>query len=195
MVIMLKVKFRSLTMLLMARATHAAPLEEALKLPKVISLGVTPTTVTQDGIVQWAEHIAHVPNLLPAEVLILLILIFWTAFKIGRLSYFSYKFRTARTRLVLEVGNMADNVLLPIIDLPHPNRNYRIMITKHEIDFVLMAANLFAELIWHKGITMVDTVLDIPMILPTRLSVPLWKIKNCVHLLCGCSNCVGHHNP
>jgi len=71
LVIMLRIKVRSLTMLVMARAAHALPLETARKLPK----GVTPVVKTPDGIAEWAQHIAHVQNLLPAKVLILLILI------------------------------------------------------------------------------------------------------------------------
>jgi len=179
MVILLKFKVRSLTLVLMARAAHAAPLE----LPKVISLGPTPTTISQDSIAVWAGHMAHVPNLLPAEVLILLIMIFWTFFKIGRLIYLSYKARTARTHLILEVGNLTDNVLLPIIELPHPNRVYKMVVSKQDMDFVLMEGNLSAELIWHKGITMVNTILDMSLVLPNRLAVPFWKIKKFCSLL------------
>ena len=173
LVVLLKFKVRSLTMVLMARAAHVAPLE----LLKVISLGPTPTTVTQDSIAVWAGHMAHVPNLLPAEVLILLIMIFWTLFKLGRLIYFSYRARTARTCLILELGNLTENVLLHIIDLPHPNRIYRMVISKHDMDFVLIESNLSAQLILHKGITMVNTNLDMSIVLPTRLPVPFWKIK------------------
>jgi len=179
LVILLKFKVRSLTMVLMARAAHAAPLE----LPKVISLGPTSTTVTQDSIAVWADHMAHIPNLLPAEVLILLIMIFWTLFKLGRLLYFSYRARTARTRLILEVGNLSENVLLHIMDLPHPNRIYKMVVSKHDMDFVLIESNLSAHLLWHKGITMVNTILDMSIVLPTRLSVPLWKIKKLRSLL------------
>jgi len=126
---------------------------------------------------------ADVPNLLPAEVLILLIMIFWTLFKLGRLIYFSYKACMARTHLILEVGNLTENVLLHIIDLPHPNCIYRMVISKHDMDFVLMECNLSAQLIWHRGITMVNTILDMSLVLPTRLSVPFWKIKKLRSLL------------
>jgi len=58
-------------MLFMVRAAKAVPLEAALKLPMVISLGINPTPVDEqavDVIVQWADHVSHVPNLLPAEI-------------------------------------------------------------------------------------------------------------------------------
>jgi len=179
LVIVLCVKVRSLTMHFVAHATKAVP----LRLPKVISLGATPTPTTVDMVAQWANHISHVPNLLPAEVLILLILIFSMAFKLGCTIYSSYKAKTARTRLDLEIGNVVHNVLVPIIDLPHTAHYYKLVINRQEVEFVLMEANVTAELIWYKGITSTNTVLKMPIILPPRLSVPFWKIKKVRSLL------------
>jgi len=120
LVIILCIKVRSLSMLLMARAAHAAPV--APSLPKSISLTVTPTPDTQpavDMMNQWINCMSRVPNLLPAEVLILLFLIFWMLFKFGHVVYISYKEKTAGTSLILEIGTATDSVLLPIINLPH----------------------------------------------------------------------------
>jgi len=78
-------------MLLMARAAHAAPVKE---LPKLMALTAAPTSDTQlavDMMKQWIEHMSHVPNLLPSEVLILLTLILWILFKLGRMLYLAYK--------------------------------------------------------------------------------------------------------
>jgi len=183
MAIMLKVKIRSLTMVLMARAAHAAPAGYAAKLPTAIGSTTIPPPMITDALARWAEQIGQLPNLLPAEVLILIILILWTAFKITKLVYSSYLARTARTRLFLEIGNVTDNILLPIIDLPHPSRYYKISITKQEVEFNLMEANFSSQLIWHKGIVMTNTVVDMPIMLPTMLSVPPWKIKKLRSLL------------
>jgi len=182
MAIMLKIKIRSLTMVLMARAAHAAPAGYAAKLPTAIGSTTIPS-VTTDSLARWADQIAHLPNLLPAEVLILMILIFWTIFKIMKLFYSYHLAKTARTRLVLEIGNITDNVLLSIIDLPHPSRYYKIQITKQAVELALMETNFSFQLMWHKGITMTNTILEMPIRLPSTLSVPLWKIKKLRSLL------------
>ena len=46
-----------------------------------------------------------------------------------------------------------------------------------------MEANFSSQLIWHKGIVMTNTVVDMPIMLPTMLSVPPWKIKKLRSLL------------
>jgi len=69
LVVILRIKVRSLTVLLLARTAHAVPFGTLLQLPKVLSLTTSPP-VTKPALDVWAEwtcHAAHVSNLLPAE--------------------------------------------------------------------------------------------------------------------------------
>jgi len=183
LVVMLRIKVRSLSMLLMARAAHAAPAKE---LPKLMALTAAPTPDTQpavDMMKQWIEHMSHVPNLLPAEVLILLTLILWILFKLGRMLYLAYKEKTARTSLILEIGNATESVLLPIMDLPHASRYYRLMINRQEIQFHLVESNVGGRLAWGRGIALSNSALEMTLPLPPRLYVPHWKVKKLKSLL------------
>ena len=66
-IIMLRIKVRSLTMMMTLRAAHAAPV-----LPHVISM-TQPTTVTEsavDVLKEWTKHVGHITELVPIEVLL-----------------------------------------------------------------------------------------------------------------------------
>jgi len=79
LVIMMRLKVRPLFFMLMARGSHAAPL--GLTLPKLTA--VTPVTQPfMDAMAEWIKHVFHVPSLLPAEILILLGIIFAIVFKV-----------------------------------------------------------------------------------------------------------------
>jgi len=70
LVIMLRLKVRPLFLLLMARGSQAASLK--LALPKYT---LEPPQVTLPPLyilAEWVNHVSHVPNLLPAEILICL---------------------------------------------------------------------------------------------------------------------------
>ena len=184
LVVLLRFKVRSLTFLLMARGSHAASLSN--NVPKVLTLTTTTpvTKPTVDFISEWVRHVSHVPNVLPVEILILLCLIMLFLFKVFCIIRKDRRQETARTRLVLEIGNgMADSVLLPIINLPHAPRFYRFVITKSDVDFLLMETNFSAQLCWNKGITFSNTALDLPIFLPARLKVNLWQVKKLKSLL------------
>ena len=126
LVIRMRFQLRSLTMILMARGTQGA------EIPKIISLPTSTSTATTqqavDVIAEWATHVSHVPSLLPIEVLLLLCVLFWILFKLGCMIYRSYKAEVVKTRLLLEIGNGTDSVLLPIMGLPHAMRYYRLVI-------------------------------------------------------------------
>ena len=63
--------------MLMARGSHAASL--GLMLPKLTA--VTPAAQPSvDVMAEWIKHVSHVPSLLPAEILILLGIIFAIVF-------------------------------------------------------------------------------------------------------------------
>ena len=103
MVIMLRMKVRPLFVLLMARGSQAAS-SLGITLPKYVR-PTTPTTTPSAVLEQWIKHVSHVPSLLPAEILILLCFIFVIIFKVTVMVYRARKKETARTRLVLEIGN------------------------------------------------------------------------------------------
>ena len=86
---MLRLKVRPLFFLLMAKGSQAACLK--LVLPKYV---LEPLQVTQpplDVMAEWSKHVSHVPSLLPAEILILLGIIFAILFKIACMIYVAQK--------------------------------------------------------------------------------------------------------
>jgi len=79
LVIMLCLKVRPLFFLLMAKGSQAASLK--LALPKYMLEPPQVTPPPLDILAEWINHMSHVPNLLPAEILILLGIIFAILFK------------------------------------------------------------------------------------------------------------------
>ena len=139
LVIMLHIKVCSLTMMMAIKAADVA-----LALPSVISM-TQPTTVAEssvDALKEWTKHVGYITELVPIEVMILMCLLLWFAFKVARIIYAARCADTARTRLVLEIRNGTDMVLLPIINLPHASRYYRLVINRSEITFLLTESNL-----------------------------------------------------
>jgi len=68
--IMLRFKVRTISMMLLFRPFKAAP-----AIPNVLyAISTTVETPTIDGVKVWMSHVQHVPNLLPVELLILLVL-------------------------------------------------------------------------------------------------------------------------
>ena len=187
LVIILRVKVRSLTMMMAIRTAHAVPVDLAAKIPKILAL-TSPTPVTQspiDILKEWSKHVGHITELVPIEVMILLCLLLWFIFKLARIIYASRKIKTVRTRLLLEIGNGTAMILLPIVGLPHSSRHYRLIINRSEIAFTLTETRLTAKLAWSRGVTLYNMALDMPTILPTTLPVPFWKIKFLKSLLQG----------
>ena len=124
LVIMLRLKVRPLFLLLTARGSHSAPIAMVGNFPRVITMTTAATSVQPqvDAMAQWTEYVSHVPNLLPAEILILLCLIFGIIFKIACMMYRARRSEIARTRLVLEIGNQSQSISLPAIDLPYSSK-------------------------------------------------------------------------
>jgi len=145
MVVLLQFKVRSLTMLMMARTAHAAAIDTGVELPNILVLTTT-TPVTQstvDVMSEWIRHAKNVPNLIPVVVLFLACLIMLFLFKVGRMTYLARRKEPARTRLVLELGNAKERVLLPIINLPHTPNSYRFVISKSDVEFRLFESIFF----------------------------------------------------
>jgi len=185
MVILLRFKLRSLTLLMMARTAQAASIGSVDELPEVLTLKTT-TPIPQstvDIIAEWTHHVSHVPNLIPVEVLILLCLIGLFLFKVARIIYSARREQLARTRLILEIGDSKNNVLLPIADLIHMPQYYRFVITKADVEFHLTEHTFSAELAWNSGIMFSNSTLEVPIYLPDRLRVPFWKVKRLKSLL------------
>jgi len=185
MVVLLQFKVRSLTMLMMTRTAHAAAINTGVEIPKILTLTTT-TSVTQstvDVMSEWIRHVKNVPNLIPVEVLISACLIMLFLFKVGRMIYLARRKETARTRLVLELGNAKERVLLPIINLPHTPNSYRFVISKSDVEFRLFESIFSAELLWNAGITLSNTALDMPIFLSPKLKVRLWDLRKLRFLL------------
>ena len=79
---------------------------------------------------EWIKNVSHVPSLLPAEILILLGIIFAIVFKVICMIYRARKKETARTRLALEIGNDTDSIVLLAMELPYLAKHYRIRLNR-----------------------------------------------------------------
>jgi len=66
--VMLRFKMRTISMMLMVRTAKASVL------PKTLYITTTQQPSTVDSLRLWMSHVQHVPNLIPVEVLILLVL-------------------------------------------------------------------------------------------------------------------------
>ena len=175
--IFLRVKMHSLSLLLLARPVRAMPTRA---FPKVLQLTVPTTTgnpVTIDTFKEWAKHVQHVPNLMPIELLILLCLFLLILFALVRMLYRRRRQAIARTTLNLEIGDSCQSMVLPIIDLIHPPNCYRFVINKAEINLHLVETNLFANLYWNNGVSLLNMPLEYAVQLPTNIKVGLRKIK------------------
>ena len=181
--IRMRFQLRSLTMILMARGTQFVGIPHIISLPTPTSTSTTQQAV--DIIAEWANHVSHIPSLLPIKVLLLLCVFFWIAFKLGCMIYKSHKAEVVKTRLLLEIGNGTDSVLLPIIGLPHSMRYYRLVINKPEIDFHLTEFNLSWRLTWNRGVRLSNVAFDMLVPLPTALFVKIWQLKTLKTLLAG----------
>jgi len=126
-----------------------------------------------------------VSNVLPIEVLILLCVIFWILFTLGHKIYLSHRRETVKTQLILEIGNEQGNVLLPIMNLPHTARYYRLIINRPEINFILMKSKFSASLRWDKGISISNTALNLLLPFPGRVPVTYWQVGQLSKLLRG----------
>jgi len=140
-----------------------------------------PTTtgnpVTIDTFKEWAKHVQHVPNLMPIELLILLCLFFLILFALVRMLYRRRRQAIARTTLNLEIGDGCQSMVLPITDLIHPPNCYRFVINKAEINLHLVETNLFANLYWNNGVSLLNMPLEYAVQLPANIKVGLRKIK------------------
>ena len=186
LVILLRMKVRPLFLLLMSRGSHAAPLTSGLNLglPKLTLSTPSPMIQTTfDFMSEWINHVSHVPNLLPAELLILFCLIFAFFFKIIRIIYRAKKAQTARTCLVLEIGNGTDTVFLSALDLPYAPKHYRLHLNRMEINLRLYETRFGAQLAWSDGVKLINTVLDMAIPLPRKIRVPFWRINKLRMLL------------
>jgi len=165
--------------MMMTHSAKAAPVPE---IPKLLYLTTT-TQVTQppiDLMKEWLFHTDIVRKVVPLdglEVLILLCLIFLFLFKFARMIYRRRRRTTARTSLMLEVGNDKDSVILPILDLKHPRNSHRFVINKADVQLRMIERNLSAEIWWSKGVMFMNSALDFPIVLPEKLRVDFWKTK------------------
>jgi len=161
----------------MTHSAKAAPIPE---IPKLLSLSTT-TPVTQppiDLMKEWLFHTDIVSKVVPLEVLILLCLIFLFLFKFARMIYRRLRRTTARTSVMLEVGNDKNSVILPILDLKHPPNSHRFVMDKADVQLRMIERNLLDEIWWSKDVTFMNSA----------LAFQLFFLKNCVWIF-GRPNC------
>jgi len=106
--VMLRFKVRTISMMLMVRTAKASVL------PKTLYITTTQQPSTVDSIRLWMSHVQHVPNLMPVEVLILLVLFSFSLFFLARWIYRTRNQNKIRCILRLQLGNLTDSISLPI---------------------------------------------------------------------------------
>ena len=175
----MRLKVRPLFLLLIARGSQAA--SRKLALPKYTLEPPQVTPPPLDILAEWISHVSHVHNLLPAEILILLD----TAilFKIACMIYRAQKKETARTRLVMEIGNRTDAITLPVMELPYLAKHYRIKLSRSRMAFQLIDTKFGANLSWTNGVRLTNAVLEMSVPLPPKIFVPFWKVAKLRSLL------------
>ena len=132
---------------------------------------------------EWIKHVSHVLSLLPAEILILLGIIFAIEFKVICMIYRAQKKETARTRLALEIGNDTDSIVLLAMELPYLAKHYRMRLNRADLAFHLVESKFGAKLSWTNGVYLTNTVLEINVALPPKITVPFWKVAKLRSLL------------
>jgi len=165
----------------MAKDSQAASLKLALPKYTLEPPQVTPPPL--DILAEWVKHVSHVPNLLPAEILILLGIIFAILFKIVCMIYKAQKKETVRTRLILEIGNGTDTIMLPAMELPYLVKHYRIKLSRTQMAFHLSDTTFGANISWTNGIHLTISVLEMSVPIPLRIFVPFWKVAKLRSLL------------
>ena len=83
----------------------------------------------------------------------------------------------ARTILNLEIGDCCQSIVPPINDLIHPPNCYRFVINKAEINLHLVETNLYANLYWNNGVSLLNMPLEYAVQLSVNIKVGLRKIK------------------
>jgi len=113
----------------------------------------------------------------------LLGIIFAILFKIACMIYTAQKKETARTRLILEIGNVTDSIMLPAMELPYLAKHYRIKLTRTQMAFHLIDTKFGANLLWTNGVYLTNSILEMSVPIPRRIFVPFWKVAKLRSLL------------
>ena len=90
--------------------------------------------------------------------------------------YRARKSEISRTRFVLEIGNESDSIVWPAMDLPYLAKHYRLCLTRAELALNLVKSKFSAKLSWTSGVYLTNTVLDMSVPLPPKITVPFWKV-------------------
>lgn len=176
MVIFLRYKLRSLTLLLLARPVRAMPLPAV---PKLLTWTTSSpqSQPTVDSLKQWMEHMNVLPKLFPVELVILLCLLFLIFFAFARMLYRRRKETVARTSLKLEIGNGNQSIVLPILNLAHPPSCFRFTINRTDINLRLIEMTVYADLFWSNGVSLLNIPLEYAVPLPNKIRVGFNQIK------------------
>ena len=110
-------------------------------------------------------------------------IIFAILFKIACMIYRAQKKEMARTRLIMEIGNGTDTIMLPVMKLPYLAKHYRIKLSRSRMAFQLIDTKFGANLSWTNGVQLTNAVLEMSVPLPPKIFVPFWKVAKLRSLL------------
>jgi len=91
-------------------------------------------------------------------------------------TFFALFPETARTRLILEIGNGTDTIMLPAMELPYLAKHYCIKLSRSRMAFQLIDTKFGTNLSWTNGVHLTNASLEMSVPLPPRIFVPFWKV-------------------
>jgi len=97
--------------------------------------------------------------------------------------YRAQKKETARTRLIMEIGNGTDTIMLPVMELPYLAKHYRIKLSRSRMAFQLIDTKFGANLSCTNGVQLTNAILEMSVPLPPRIFVPFWNVAKLRSLL------------
>jgi len=180
LVVILHFKVRTLFLLLAssghARADVANP--HTLKYHLTSSSAPSPTA-------DYMYYHRTIQRLFPVDLTLLFCLILFFIFCFGYL-YYKYKKSIAmRTSLMLEISDGERSYTYTVTSLSYPPSFYRFTVSQQLIDITLNEFFFGIRLHWGPALQVQNIPLDMPVDIPSAISIPLWQITRIRRILRG----------
>ena len=158
---------------------------KASVLPKTLYITTTQQPSTVDSLRLWMSHVQHVPNLMPVEVLILLVLFFFLFFFLARWIYRTRNQNRIRCILRMQIGNLTDSISLPLANLVNSPSAYRFMVSREAVNFRMVNKFFGAQLFLGPGFWVHNIPLEYNEPIPDKLFLMMGQVKRVRHILNG----------
>ena len=126
-----------------------------------------------------------IQRLFPVDLTLLFCLILFFIFCFGYL-YYKYKKSIAmRTSLMLEISDGERSYTYTVISLSYPPSFYRFTVSQQLIDITLNEFFFGIRLYWGPALQVQNIPFDMPVDIPSAISIPLWQITRIRRILRG----------